>query len=231
MLRTNLQFTTPDKPLKTLLITSAGPEEGKSTVTANLAVSMAQANKRVIAVNVDLRRPTMHRYFGVPNHVGLTSVLVGQASLEDALQETNIPGVQVLVSGPTPPNPAELLGSKRMQEIIASLGDMADIVLFDAPPLIAVTDPGLLASRMDGCLLVVGARTTPREAGLTAKEHLNKVGARIVGVVLNRVQRGSGYYYHYYYTDDTEREPLSWWDKLLGRLPFGSGGAADRAKR
>lgn len=211
MLRTNLQFTSPDRPLRTLLITSSGPDEGKSTITANLAVSLAQTKKTVIAVNADLRRPTLHRFFGASQSVGLTSVLVGRVDLEEALQPSGIPGLRVLAAGPTPPNPAELLGSERMREIVKELRSMADIVLFDTPPIIAVTDPGLIAAEVDGCLLVVNSGQTPREVALASKEQLEKVGARIVGAVVNRVDQGAGYYYYYYYGESTEKKsPFSW---------------------
>lgn len=218
MLRTNLQFTTPDKPLRTLLITSADPEEGKSTVAANLAASFGQAGQTVILINADLRRPTVHRFFGVSPSVGLTSVLVGAASLEEALQETDVDGVRILPSGPTPPNPAELLGSEAMGDVIAEARQLADFVLFDAPPLMAVTDPGLLAPRVDGCLLVVHAGVTEKDKALRAKEQLENLGAHIVGAVINRLDGGPGSYYYYYYDDDRGPTPASWWARFTERF-------------
>lgn len=203
ILRTNLQFTLPGETLDSIIITSAGPGEGKSTVSANLAVSLAQTGQKVIVVNADLRRPTLHKHFDLGDRVGLTSVLVGQATLEDALQTTKVPGVQVLTAGPMPPNPAELLGSDRMQALIDELETMCDLVIVDAPPVLAVADAGLVSRFVDGCLLVVNVGLTQREAAVSAKEQLDKVGARILGTVVNRVNQGGGYaYYYYYYSGD-----------------------------
>ncbi len=203
-LRTNLQFTNVDRPLQRVLITSPGPGEGKSTITANLAYVLAQSGKRVIASSVDMRKPTLHRYFGLHNQRGLTTILAGQASIDECLQATDTPNLQVLTSGPNPPNPAELLGSEHMRVIMDELQKKADIVLYDAPPVIAVTDAAVLAPIMDGVLLVINAGTVPRELAQRSKEQLVKVGARLLGVVLNRVdvKEGYGYYYYYYYSEE-----------------------------
>lgn len=220
ILRTNLQFASPDEQLQTLLITSAGPDEGKSTITANLASSLAQAGHQVIAVNGDLRRPALHQFFQVRNTVGLTSVLVGQTTLESALQETMVPRVRVLAAGPLPPNPSELLGSRRMQALMRELRQQADIVLIDSPPVIAVADAGILARLVDGCLLVVSIGKTPRDLALAAKEQLEQVGARVLGVVANGVERAAGgYYYYYYYGSSSggQKELKSPWRRLLSR--------------
>jgi capsular exopolysaccharide synthesis family protein len=197
-LRTNLEFSSLDKPLKTLVVTSPGPEEGKSTTLANLAVTLAQAEKQVILVDCDLRRPSQHEIFGQSNDVGLTTMVVDEKAMsQPPLLETGVSGLLLLPSGPLPPNPSELVGSRRMQEIIAKLSERADIVLFDAPPIIAVTDAAVLASRVDGVLLVVKAGGTKRDHAQKAKALLEKVNAHLVGAVLNNVKMDTSYYSYY----------------------------------
>ncbi len=195
-LRTNIQFSSLDKPLHTLLATSTAPDEGKSTTIANLAVTMAQAEQRVILVDCDLRRPTLHALFDLPNDTGLTSLILAQEDAEIPLQDTGVAGLSLLASGPLPPRPADILGSRRMEAVIARLRAEADIVLFDTPPVIAVTDAAVLATKVDGVLLVFAAGKTSREHGRKAREILEKVKAHIVGVVLNNaeVEEGYGYY-------------------------------------
>lgn len=188
-LRTNLDFSSLDKPIKTMLVTSAGPEEGKSTVLANLAVTTAQAGKKVILVDCDLRRPTLHNIFNLKNDVGLTTMVVDDAAMKSPpLQDTGVEGLQLVSSGPLPPNPSELLGSRRMEEIIAVLLERADVVLFDAPPVVAVTDAAVLATKVDGVLLVVNAGGTKRDYARAAKARLEKVNANLLGAVLNNVK-------------------------------------------
>ena len=190
-LRTNLTFSSLDRPLRTMLITSAGPEEGKSTVLANLAVTEAQAGRRVIIVDADLRRPRQHELFGISNATGLTTALADEKGLQNlslqatVLQATEVPGLRVLTSGPLPPNPTELLASQRMAALLTALSALSDLVLFDAPPVVVVTDAAILASQVDGVLLVVNANGTRREHAQRAQQLLAKVNARIVGSVLN----------------------------------------------
>ncbi|HHV55093.1 MAG TPA: CpsD/CapB family tyrosine-protein kinase [Firmicutes bacterium] len=201
-LRTNIQFAAVGHALRTLLITSAGPDEGKTTALANLGVAMAQAGSKVLLVNADLRRPALHRLLNRPERVGLTNVLLGTVPLEEAIQPTGIENLSFLGSGPLPPNPSELLGSAAMGEIIARLQEMYDLALFDAPPVVAITDAAVLAPRVDGVILLVRSGHTDREAARQARLNLQRVGARILGVILNDVQmRGGryGYYYYYYY--------------------------------
>jgi len=184
-LRTNLEFSSLDHPLRTLVVTSAAPEEGKSTTLANLAVIMAEGGKRVILVDCDLRRPALHTVFGVSNGEGLTAMLRDDAALHDPpLQEVGVEGLSLLPSGPLPADPAVLLGSRRMREAIATLRERADLVLFDAPPIVAVTDTAVLAAQTDGALLILRAGSTRREYAERAKELLEKVNVRIIGVVL-----------------------------------------------
>ncbi|HNP72696.1 MAG TPA: CpsD/CapB family tyrosine-protein kinase [Kouleothrix sp.] len=195
-LRTNIQFSSLDRQLHTLLATSSAPDEGKSTTIANLAVTMAQAEQRVILVDCDLRRPTLHTLFGLPNDAGLTSTILAQDDADIPLLETGVPGLSLLASGPLPPRPADILGSRKMEAMISRLRGLADIVLFDTPPVVAVTDAAVLATRVDGVLLVFQAGKTSRERGRQARQILEKVKANIVGVVLNnaKVEQGYGYY-------------------------------------
>lgn len=200
-LRTNLQFSSVDKPLHTLLVTSAVPNEGKSTTAVNLAVVAAQMGQRVVLVDADLRRARLHRTFQLPNSVGVTTALLQQGDgWRDDLRTTSLPGLQLLSSGPIPPNPAELLGSARMGDLLAQLAQAADLVIIDSPPLLAVSDALLLAQQVDGILLVASAGETRLGMLVQAVQRLETVGLRPLGVVLNKLtQRTSSYYYTYYY--------------------------------
>lgn len=201
VLRTNLQFAAVDRPLSILMVTSPGPSEGKSLTIANLAVALAQADKRVILVDTDLHKPRQHRIFGLRNNIGITTALLEERPVADGLlQPTAVPGLSVLTSGPLPPNPAELLGSARMRELLAQLAAQADTVLLDSPPAVALSDAAILSTQCDGVLLVFDAGATRREAARRAIEALRRVNARVVGAVLNRMPlQGDGYYYYYYY--------------------------------
>jgi len=203
VLRTNIQFASVDNPLRTLLITSSAPSEGKSFITANLAVVMAQMGRRVVIVDADLRKPMQHKIFDLPNNLGLTTALLAERGSEVTrhVQGTQIPGVQVLTSGPIPPNPSELLGSQRMGEIVHDLLESADVVLFDTPPALAVTDAAVLSRGADGVLLIVEVGKTRQPALYQALAELHRAGTRILGVVLNSLPpRGSAYYSQYYYS-------------------------------
>lgn len=194
-LRTNIQFSSLDRPLKTLLVTSTAPDEGKSITLANLAVTMAQAEQRVLLVDCDLRRPSLHEIFGLKNDQGLTSAILEQGEGDLPIQSTSVPGLSLLASGPLPPRPADLLGSRRMGALIARLHAGADIVLIDTPPVVAVTDAAVLAPRADGVLLVLQAGHTRRDRAREARQILEKVKANIVGVVLNNARLEGGYSY------------------------------------
>jgi capsular exopolysaccharide synthesis family protein len=192
-LRTNLDFAGLDRALKTLVVTSAGMSEGKSTTLANLAVVSAQAGRRVILVDADLRRPMLHKVFGLANDAGLTTMMMDDAALASPpLNQTGVAGLSVLTSGPLPPNPAEVMGSRRMEEIIAALAERADQVLFDTPPVVAVTDAAVLATKVDGVVLVVSAGHTRRDHARTAMQRLQQINARLVGAVLTNVQVDTG---------------------------------------
>ncbi|MFN8496834.1 MAG: polysaccharide biosynthesis tyrosine autokinase [Anaerolineae bacterium] len=202
MLRTNLQFTMLDQTEPRILVTSALPGEGKTTTAANLAIATAQTGRKVILLDTDLRRPSLHKLFGIQNRIGLTNLLLDDnLALESALAETPVAGLLVLPSGPLPPNPAELVGSKAMQRRVAELQKMADILVFDSPPVLAVADATILGSMTSGVVLVVDAGRTRADAVERAKAILDQVQLRVVGVVLNKLRsrRGAGGYYHYYY--------------------------------
>ena len=195
-LRINIQFASLDQTLQLITITSAGIDEGKSLVAANLAITMAQAEQRVILVDCDLRRPALHTLFGVNNDSGVTSMLFANEGDAPPLQATSVPGLQLLASGPLPPRPADILGSRRMGEILQSLRGLADVVIIDTPPVLAVSDAVVLAPRVDGVILVMQAGHTRREPAKQARIVLEKAKAHIVGVVLNDAEmtQSSGYY-------------------------------------
>jgi len=187
------------------MITSSGPREGKSSTVANLAVSIAQTGKSVLVIDADLRNPTQHKLFGLDNKQGLSVALVQDKDYRDYVRETAVPGVKVLAGGPIPPNPAELVGSKRMKRLIDDASEQFDIVLIDTPPIIAVTDASIIAQEVDGVILVLASGEVNKEYAQRAKEQLDKVGAKILGAVLNKVDlKTSEYYYYYYYHGSDE---------------------------
>ncbi len=204
-IRTNLTFMGAGKSLRTLVVTSPGPRDGKTTVALSLAIAMAQSGKRTLIVDTDLRRPRVHRTFGLSLSVGATSVLVGEKHLEEAVQETEVPGLFVLPCGPIPPNPSELLHSDGFRQLIERACATFDRVIFDSPPIGAVTDPAVIAPQVDGVLVVLKPDKTMRDSLAAAVRQLGDVGANVLGAVLNDVdlsRRGYGYGYYYYYGKD-----------------------------
>lgn len=187
-LRTNLSFYSLDDPLQTLVVTSPAPEEGKSTTIANLAVTVAQGGRRVILVDCDLRRPSLHEIFDVGNDTGLTTMVLDE-SADLLLKESGVENLLLLPSGPKPPNPADLLGSRQIDHVFEQLKEQADMILIDAPPVLGVTDAAVLSAHADGVLLVVNAGKTRREHAERAKEVLENARARIVGVTLTNAPR------------------------------------------
>lgn len=204
-LRTNIQFAKPDGELKTILFTSAGPGEGKSTITANTALALAQSGRRVILMDCDLRKPVQHKIFDKKTK-GLTNALVEDVPVLELLQDTEVDKLKVLTSGPIPPNPSELLGSGRMLEILETVKQQADVVIIDAPPVIAVTDASVLASRVDGIVLTVSAGMVRPEMAQQAQELLIKANGYVLGVVLNRVEIAEEHSYYYYYYGDSQHK-------------------------
>lgn len=199
-LRTNIQFSSLDKNINTILITSAGPEEGKSTTISNLAITMAQANKKILLIDADLRKPKIHEYFGLNNSTGLTNVLVINKYLEDVVKKSTVAGLDILTSGPKPPNPSEILGSNSMKELLDEVKRKYDVILLDSPPVGLVTDPAILSAIVDGTILVVNFGKTSIQEAQRSKQLLENVNANILGVVLNKISgKGNGCYNHYYY--------------------------------
>ena len=200
ILRTNIQFSNLDTDIQTIMVTSAAMGEGKSTTSANLAVAYAQAGKKVLIIDADLRKPTQHHIFRVSNRVGLTSVLSHQSPLGSALLDTTVEQLSIIPSGPIPPNPSEILASKRMSSMLDDLKSQFDIIIIDTPPTLAVTDAQIMAAQSDGVRMVVEAGTVKKEAAARAKAGLDMFGAKLLGVVLNNISSSSaeGYYYYYY---------------------------------
>lgn len=207
VLRTNIQFTSVDNAVKHILFTSAGPEEGKSSIVANLAVCMSQAGKKVLVIDADLRNPSQHKIFDLSNYNGLTTTLAESVSVFTYIVKTSHEGLDILTSGPTPPNPAELLDSQRMKQILNEVNQVYEFVLIDSPPVIAVTDASILAQSVDGVILILAALQVEPEDALRAKEQLEKVGAKILGIVLNKAKvQSKKHRYYYYYTDEDNKE-------------------------
>ncbi|MFJ7974804.1 CpsD/CapB family tyrosine-protein kinase [Peribacillus sp. NPDC096379] len=201
-IRTNIQFSSVDKEIRSIIVTSSSPSEGKSTTVANLAVVFAQQGKTVLLIDGDMRKPTVHYTFNNSNTSGLTNVLTRQKELMDTVISTDEKNLFVLPSGPIPPNPAELLASKAMKELMANAKEQFDLVLFDSPPVLAVTDAQILANFCDGTILVVSSGKTESEAALKSKELLLAANANLLGAVLNNKKSNSGDYYYYYGTKD-----------------------------
>ena len=189
-LRTNLSFYSVDDPIRSLVVTSSVADDDKSAVAANLAVTMAQSGRSTILVDCDLRRPALHDLFHLESEPGLTNVILGDYE-GLPLQATDVENLRLLASGPKPPNPADMLGSKRVDALIEELVGLADFVIFDSPPAIAVTDAAVLSAKVDGVLLVISAGKTRREHAERAKETLEKARARIVGVTLTNASQDS----------------------------------------
>ncbi|MCL4507634.1 MAG: polysaccharide biosynthesis tyrosine autokinase [Chloroflexi bacterium] len=213
MLRTNLQFSAINRPLRTLLITSSGPLEGKSVTAANLAVAVAQSGKRVVLVDADMRRPVQHQVFQLKDGFGLTSILLDKdLPLAQVLQPTYVDNLRVMASGPIPPDPSELLSSKRMAALFAQLQEQADLVIFDSPPVLVVTDAPVLSTLVDGVLMVIRSGRTRRTVAKATKDALTAVNANVVGVMLNRASTRTASYYYYSRADRriiSRKSPLS----------------------
>lgn len=205
VLRTNLQFCQADTTIKSILFSSAGPGEGKSTTVANTAVALAQTGKNVVLVDCDLRKPVQHRIFNLERK-GVTNYLTQGGDLNTVLQASEVDGLSIITSGPIPPNPSELLGSVKMQQFLNKLYEQFDYVLVDAPPIVAVTDAAVLASRVDGVVMVLDAGSVRPEMAQQAKMLLTAAHANLLGVVLNRVEIEEEHsYYYYYYGSDHEK--------------------------
>jgi len=206
-LRTNITFSQINNPIRSLLVTSSVPEEGKSMTTANLGITFALARNKVLVVDADLRRPVLHRLFGLGNNLGLTHTLAGTVEPEEIYQPTRIDNLWAVTSGLIPPNPSELLGFQKMRSFLDHAQKSFDMVLFDSPPATSTADAAVLASLINNVLLVVRAGVTSRDMVLRARHQLETVNARIIGVVLNSVDlKKERYYFSYYYSYGGEKK-------------------------
>jgi capsular exopolysaccharide synthesis family protein len=197
-IRNNINFASVDKEIKSIVVTSPEPSDGKSTTSANLAIVLSQQGKQVLLVDADLRKPSVHYAFNISNMDGLTSVLTKKISMEEAISNTHIPNLKVLPSGVIPPNPSELLDSKAMEVMMEELKEAFDFVIFDTPPILAVTDSQIMANKCDGVIMVVASGKTRKEIAMKAKTLLEKANAYLLGAVVNGVDlRSGGYYYEY----------------------------------
>ncbi len=216
-IRTNLMFMSPDRPLRTLVVTSPSPQEGKSTTAVTTAITMAQAGSRTLIVDTDMRKPRLHRVFGIDGDLGISTVLLGETTIEQAVQRTEVPNLDILACGARPPNPSEILLSEKFRALVVELSKRYDRVIFDAPPLGPVTDPAILGTLVDGVVVVVKCQKTSKQSVKHAVRALKDANARLFGVILNDVdvtaKRYSGVYYAYYhkyggyYGDDAEKAP------------------------
>ena len=206
VLRTNIQYSSFDKPLKTIVVTSTGPMEGKTTTIINLAVTFAQMGSKVLLIDSDLRRPKIHKVFGMSNRTGLTNYLALRDDYKNYIRTCDIANLDILCCGTIPPNPSELLMSNSMKEFLNKVKVEYDIILLDAPPVGNVTDASIISTYVDGTILVASSGTVEIEGLKRAKENLVKVNANILGVVLNKLDKNSKgnyyYYYYYYYGED-----------------------------
>ena len=204
-IRTSIEFSNLDKNLQVITVTSSMQNEGKSTVLANLAVSFANLDKKVLIMEGDLRNPSVHRMFNISNIKGLTDILLQNKVFADCVHCTDVKNLHVLTCGAIPPNPSEMLSSKKIRDFIESLREYYDYIFIDAPPIGIVTDAGIISTYTDGCIFVVGAGEADIEMAKVSKERLEKVGANILGVVLNKFESsGASGYYNYYYEQETK---------------------------
>ncbi|MGX7030439.1 CpsD/CapB family tyrosine-protein kinase [Vagococcus zengguangii] len=202
-IRTNIQFSITDRNLKTLVVTSSGPGEGKSTTSANLAVVFAKSGMKVLLVDADMRKPTVAKTFNLMNHTGLSTLLAeGGTVLSNYTQSTLMDNLDVMTSGTKPPNPSEMLGSRRMQEAMELMKQHYDLVIFDMPPIVAVTDAQIMSSVVDGTILVVREGVSNKKAVQKAAQLLDMANANVLGAIYNGAERSSDQGYYYYYGTD-----------------------------
>ena len=220
-IRTNLMFMSADRQLKTLLVTSPSPQEGKTTVAANLAIVMAQSGSKVLLADTDMRRPRVHKAFGIKRpRKGLSTMILGESNAEESIVSTVVPNLDVLVCGPTPPNPSELIHTDTFKRVLNEVAEKYDRVIFDSPPVGVVTDAAILSKMVDGTVLIVKSLQTTRDAVKHALDILQDIDAEILGAVLNDLdlsnKKYGQHYYHYYYKkygyyygsgDDQKSEP------------------------
>jgi capsular exopolysaccharide synthesis family protein len=213
-IRTSVLLSFPEKPPKKIVITSPNPAEGKTTTAINTAIALSQTGALVLLVDTDMRRPRIHKIFDEENGLGVSTFLSGHAALESVIKKTEIPNLSYIPSGPIPPNPSELIGSTLFKEMMGSLAKQFDHIVLDSPPVLGFADSIILSNSVDGIILVVLSGKTPKETLQRAKEVLHQVNAKILGVVINRVnihRSDNGYYYyryHHYYGKEEEKKKL-----------------------
>lgn len=207
-IRTSIEFSNLDKEMKVINVTSSMQGEGKSTVIANLAVNFANLEKKVLLLEGDLRNPSVHRMFNISNINGLTDILLNNKNFAECVHCTEVKNLHILTCGAVPPNPSEILSSKKMKDFINELREYYDYIFIDAPPIGIVTDAGIISTYSDGCVFVVGSKQCDIEMAKIAKKRLEDVGANIIGAVLNKFEaEGNGYnYYNYYYQHESGRK-------------------------
>lgn len=216
VLRTNIQFCGFEKKIKTMAVTSCKPGEGKTTTSINLAISMAKSGVRTLLIDADLRKPMLAKHLGSSNTFGLTNIISGYATLDEAVNNTSVENFYFIACGPKPPNPAELIGSTRFSEFIKQVGEEFDMVIFDTPPLGSVIDCAIISRQVDGTVLVVESNSVEYWNAQRVKEQLEKVNARILGVVFNKVVKNDyrSYYGYYYYNYEKSDSGANWLQKL-----------------
>ena len=197
VLRTNIQYSSFDKEIKKILVTSSEPGEGKSTTAGNLALAYSQDEKKTLIIDCDLRKPSLHKKFRISNNVGLSDVVLDNSKISKSIVKYT-DNLHILPSGKVPPNPSEMLGSKSMERLLNELSEIYDVVILDTPPVHAVTDAQILSTKVDGTILVVRAEKTKKESVIDGKKALEKVGANILGTVFNGGESSKGKYYYYY---------------------------------
>ncbi|MFK4307398.1 capsular exopolysaccharide synthesis family protein [Bacillus sp. RC242] len=196
-IRTNIEFAAIDTNIRSIIVTSANPSEGKTTTTANLAVVFAQQGKKVLLIDAEMRKPAMHQMFQVNNIFGLTNVLTHNERFEKCVQTTSVENLHFLPCGPIPPNPAELLGSKSMKELLEKTYDTYDLVILDLPPMLAVADAQIMANQCDASIFVIRSEVTKKEDAVKAKGLLQSAKGKLLGAVLNDCEREENLYYYY----------------------------------
>lgn len=198
-LKTNIQFSNFDSEVKTIVITSPNQGEGKSTIAANLACVVSEGNHKTLLMDCDMRKPRLHRKFMVSNETGLTNLLLGDTSIDDAIQKTEIENLYILTCGTRPPNPASIISSAKMRNLLNALKEQYEYIIIDTPPVLPVTDAQILSTYADGCIIVVSSMETEKETLKKAKELLDNVNTKILGIVLNKIDTARKGYYNYYY--------------------------------
>ncbi|MBK5240615.1 CpsD/CapB family tyrosine-protein kinase [Clostridium sp.] len=199
VLRTNIRFSFAGDAVKTIVVTSCASGEGKSTITCNLAISMAKGGKKIVVVDCDLRKPTIHKKFLISNNIGLTNVLIKDKIVDEVIIDTCIPNLYVIPSGPLPPNSSELLSSKNIKDILTELAEQFDVVLIDTPPVLYISDAKIMSALAEGTIIVTSYGKTEKNQLLNAKENIEKTGGRILGVVINKIpDKYNGSYGNYY---------------------------------